>query len=50
MLVSDSTHIPPTGMKRPSATCPLIRSHSPGYSSRIQAYCWAEEQEKFSCS
>ena len=30
MLVSDSTHMPPTGTKRPSATRALRRSHSAG--------------------
>ena len=30
MFVSDSTHMPPTGMKRPLATCVLMRSNSSG--------------------
>jgi len=27
MLVSDSTHMPPTGTKRPAATCSRTRSN-----------------------
>ena len=30
MFVSDSTHMQPTGMKRPLATCALMRSNSSG--------------------
>ena len=45
MLVSDSTHMPPTGTNWPVLTFSRIRPKSSGYSSLIQASCWAEEQE-----
>ena len=48
MFVSDSTHMPPTGTKRPAATCSEMRRNRLGYSSRIHWNCWAEEQEKTS--
>ena len=43
MLVSDSTHMPPTGTNRPSAARLRMRAKSSGWWSRTQAYCWAEE-------
>ena len=42
MLVSDSTHIPPTGTNRPAVTCSLTRSNSAGWCSRTHSHCWAE--------
>ena len=50
MLVSDSTHMPPTGTNRPSAARLRMRANSSGWWSRIQAYCWADEAAKTSSS
>ena len=36
-----STHVPPTGIKRPSATCCFICWYSVGYISFIHSNCWA---------
>ncbi len=43
MLVSDSTHMPPTGMTWPASTAAFSRSHTFGWWSFIQACCWACE-------
>lgn len=43
MLVSDSTHMPPTGRMTPSATALRTRSNRPGWVSLSQAYCCADE-------
>lgn len=41
MFVSDSTHMPPTGTKRPSATAFFTRAYTSGRCSLIQANCCA---------
>ncbi len=41
-MPSDSTHMPPTGMNRPSAMRSFIRAKMSGWSCSSQAYCWAE--------
>ncbi len=41
MLVSDSTHMPPVGTNRPSATAFFTRAHTSGRWSRTQSHCWA---------
>ncbi|SHS53905.1 Uncharacterised protein [Mycobacteroides abscessus subsp. abscessus] len=46
MLVSASTHMPPTGMNCPAATFSLMRANRLGYLSLIHAYCCAEEHAK----
>ena len=44
MLVSDSTHMPPTGTNRPSATALADAREQLGVVlACIQAYCWADE-------
>src|SRR6476660_10343276 len=48
MLVSDSTHMPPTGTSWPVATFSRMRSHTSGRCSFIQAHCWAEDIAKTS--
>ncbi len=46
MLVSDSTHIPPAGTNRPSATAFFTRAHTSGRWSRTHAHCWACDMAK----
>ena len=46
MLVSDSTHMPPAGTNRPSATAFLTRAHTSGRCSFTQAHCWACDMAK----
>src|SRR6201991_5192472 len=46
MLVSDSTHIPPTGTNWPVATFSFIRSKTYGRCSSIHAHCCAEDIAK----
>ncbi|MGY3678045.1 hypothetical protein ACVWXU_001668 [Streptomyces sp. TE33382] len=41
MLVSDSTHIPPTGTNCPAAAFSLTRSYRAGWCSRSQSSCCA---------
>ncbi len=41
MLVSDSTHMPPTGTNWPAATFSATRANTSGRCSLIQASCWA---------
>lgn len=41
MLVSDSTHMPPAGTNRPSATAFCTRAYTSGRCSLIQANCCA---------
>ena len=41
MLVSDSTHMPPTGTNWPAATCSCTRANTSGRCSLSQAHCWA---------
>lgn len=41
MFVSDSTHMPPAGTNRPSATAFFTRAHTSGRCSFTQAHCWA---------
>jgi hypothetical protein len=43
MLVSDSTHIPPTGTNRPSATRSATRAKTSGRFRSIHSKCWAED-------
>lgn len=46
MFVSDSTHIPPAGTNRPSATAFLTFAHTSGRCSFTQAHCWACDMAK----
>ena len=45
-MVSDSTHMPPTGTNRPSRTAATMRSNSSGSASFTQARCCADDVAK----